>query len=118
MLNGVGINQLNSLPTMLANPSLDLTVNKYSYRAMASTAPQEFVAGLSAINAPLLVIVGSDDEAFVANAFQPLVDTYTDGQLVVVQGETHNGITHNPQAMKALQQWLEEVSGRQGNNNR
>jgi alpha-beta hydrolase superfamily lysophospholipase len=114
MLNSIGITQLNSLPTMLINPSLDLKVSNYSYRAMASTAPQEFVAGLSAINAPLLVIVGSNDEAFVASAFQPLVDSYTRGQLVVIEGETHNGITHNLQALDAVRQWLEEVPSGNG----
>jgi pimeloyl-ACP methyl ester carboxylesterase len=111
MLNGFSITGLNSLPTMFFNPMLELQVSEYSFRAMASTAPQDFVAGLSAITSPLLVIVGENDEAFLADEFEPVVNTYTDGSLVLVTGESHNGITHNPAAIAAMQRWLEGILG-------
>jgi pimeloyl-ACP methyl ester carboxylesterase len=109
MLNGFGITGLNSLPTMLFNPAMKLQVSEYSFRAMVSTAPQDFVAGLSAITSPLLVIVGESDETFLADEFEPVVNTYTDGSLVLVTGESHNGITHNPAAIAAMQRWLEGI---------
>jgi regulator of RNase E activity RraA len=55
--------------------------------------------------------VGSNDEAFVAEEFEPAVSQYSDGDVVVIAGETHNGIIENEMAIAAAQNWL-RMNGR------
>lgn len=56
------------------SPTADLT-RSYSYGLTASFQPQDdYRAGIRAIAAPAEVIVGQDDEIFLADKFRPLFD--------------------------------------------
>jgi alpha-beta hydrolase superfamily lysophospholipase len=112
MLNTVGIRAFNGMGTLFFNlPSESARVRTYSYRAMVNSAPTDYAASLTAVAQPLLVIVGSNDEAFVAEEFEPAVSQYSDGDVVVIVGETHNGIIENEMAIAAAQNWL-RMNGR------
>lgn len=47
----------------------------------------------------MLVLVGSDDEAFVADAYETAVADYSDGEVQVIAAETHNSIYESEAAM-------------------
>ena len=83
-----------------------MPVTKYSYRANESMSPLDYKKGLNAINKPLLVIVGSKDEAFDAKKFKTAVTQNSKGEVYVVENETHNGIRHNKKTMEIVSQWF------------
>ncbi len=106
MLNAAGIRPLNGLATMFFNLPPQFT-RTYSYRAMASSSPEDYRAVLEAVDAPMLVLVGSNDEAFVAEQFPPTVTAHSDGEVLIIDGETHDGIYNNPAALAAAQTWMQ-----------
>ncbi|HEX7530003.1 MAG TPA: alpha/beta fold hydrolase [Pyrinomonadaceae bacterium] len=95
MLNSIGITHYNDRPTLFFNLPAEFPLRKYSFRSAASMAPDDYRAALGAVQKPLLVIVGSKDEAFLADQFQPVVAKYSAGQVILIEGETHNGICYN-----------------------
>ena len=56
---------------------------------------------------PLLVVVGSEDETMLADAFPPLVSELSDGDVQIVEGETHNGILYSKETFDAIQDWMQ-----------
>ena len=71
-------------------------------------APEDYVTGLKAVKVPLLVIVGSKDEAFVASKFKPAVQKNSKGKVIVIEGATHEGIRHNKRAMEEVKTWFQK----------
>ena len=106
MLNTVRVTGLNGLPTMIFNLPPEFPVRAYSFRAMATTGPDDHAEVLAAVNVPLLVLVGSDDEAFLGEQYEPVVAAHSDGEVVLVDGETHSGILLSEEAMEAVREWL------------
>lgn len=106
MYHSIGIRKYDNLPILFFNLPKEMGFNKYSYRANASMAPDDYKAGLKAVKKPLLVVVGSADEAFVAGEFEPAVTKNSKGKVIVVDGATHNGIRHNAKAMDEVKKWF------------
>ena len=106
MLTSVGVTAFNNLPTMIFNLPPELPMRAYSFRAIATTSPDDHAVALAAVNAPLLVLVGSADEAFHGEQYGPVVTAHSDGEVVLVDGETHDGILRNEEAMEAVREWL------------
>lgn len=78
VLNRAGVTRFNDLTVVnLAvsdSPTADLT-RSYSYALAASFQPQDdYQAGIRSIAAPAEVIVGQEDELFLADKFRPLLD--------------------------------------------
>ena len=108
MLNALGIKALNQQDTLFFNLT-DEATHTYSYRAMVNSSPTDYAAALTAVDAPMLVVVGSDDEAFVAGEYETAVSEYSDGEVHIVNGETHNSITESAAAMTIIKKWLGET---------
>ena len=108
MLNAVGVTGLNALPTMVCHVTEDARVGSYTFRAMASAGPDDYVEGVAALDAPLLVIVGSEDEAFHADEYAPVVAAHArvPGRVELVEGASHNGVHHDPRAITWTAEWL------------
>ncbi|MCB0215035.1 MAG: alpha/beta hydrolase [Chloroflexi bacterium] len=106
LLNAVGVTGLNGLPTMIFNLPPELPMRAYSFRAMATTSPDDHAVALAAVSEPLLVLVGSNDEAFHGEQYGPVVTAHSDGDVEIVDGETHDGILRNEAAMAAVREWL------------
>ncbi len=108
MLNAVGVTGLNALPTMVCHVTEDARVGSYTFRAMASAGPDDYVDGVAALDAPVLVIVGSEDEAFHADEYAPVVAAHAQvlGRVEVVDGANHNGVHHDPRAIALTAEWL------------
>ena len=108
MYNSIGVHKYDSLPVLFFNLPKEMTLNKYTYRSNKSMAPKDYVKGLNAVKVPLLVIVGSNDEAFVAAEFKPAVEKNSKGKVIVIEGATHNGIRQNKKAMQEVKSWFQK----------
>lgn len=108
MLNSVGITEYNGLNVLFFNFPAETPLKSYSYRANESMSPVDYKAALKAIKKPLLVLVGSQDEAFIASAFESAVNLNSKGQVFIIEGVTHNGIRHSPEAMKIIKDWKQK----------
>lgn len=111
ILNAFGITRFNDTQVLRFNlpPEYRTGVETlvYSYRLMTGINPKDYKAELSAIKVPLLVLVGSEEEAFVASAFEPAIKPLVAGSTVkVVDGASHLGLVVGPQASTAAIEWL------------
>lgn len=107
MLNSVGNHDYDSLNVLFFNLPENSPITKYTHRSNMSNAPADYRDGLKAVNKPLLVIVGTEDEVMEAAKFEPAIQQYSDGELLIVDGATHNGIRHSEEAMKKIKEWAE-----------
>lgn len=106
MLNAIGDTTYNNLPVLFFNLPESMPITKYSFRANESMSPLDYKNGLNSINKPLLVVVGSDDEAFDATKFTPAVTQNSKGKVAIIEGESHNGVRHNKKTMEAISNWI------------
>mgnify|MGYP000173613798 CR=1 FL=1 len=110
MYEQMGIRAFNSLPTMYFNLP-EPFVNSYSYNAMMNSTPDDYVAAFAAIDVPLLVIVGSNDETMQADAFPDMLDEVApDGELHIVAGENHGSVRYSTVFIEAVQNWMLSTS--------
>lgn len=105
MLNSVGNHDYDSLNVLFFNLPDNSPVTRYSHRSNVSNAPADYRDGLKAINKPLLVIVGTEDEVMDASTFKPVMEEYSNGELFIVDGASHNGIRHSEEAMTKIKDW-------------
>jgi alpha-beta hydrolase superfamily lysophospholipase len=111
MLNNVGIQWFNDLTVInfdMPKEARDGTETlSYTYRLNTSYAPRDYKKDLSAITQPLLVVVGSADEAFFADRFEPVISQFTKGKVKLVNGVTHMGAVVSPEVRPVIKEWLE-----------
>lgn len=107
MLNEIGVHTHDSLKVVFYNLPAQVPLKSYSYRSMQASFPIDYKKALRSIEQPLLVLVGSEDEAFIAAEYKPLISAYAKGDCVLIADETHNGIRHNQQAMEQLAKWAQ-----------
>lgn len=100
------VTAFNGLKTLRFDLPPMVPLRAYSFRAMVSAAPEAYRAALHAVEAPLLVIVGERDEAFVAQRFVDVVPVESRGQVVIVPGATHDGVLVDSAAIAAAREWL------------
>ena len=108
MLNNVGITGLNHLDTLFFNLTDEVT-HVYSFGATVNTSPTNYAEALTAVDASMLVVVGSNDEAFVAGEFKTAVTAHSHGEVHVIDGENHNSIVESEAAMAIVEEWLDET---------
>lgn len=106
LLNTAGITAFNGLRTELFNLPPGVPLRSYSYRAMENGAPEDYREALRAVHAPLMVVVGSRDEAFLADHYVAVVRRYSQGKVVIVPDANHNGVLHDGQALTAVGDWI------------
>ncbi len=109
MLNALGIDSFNELDIAFFNNPSDSPqspVGRYSYRAFASVAPTDYRDALEAVDRPLLVLVGSNDEAFSAEHFKPVVEENSNGQVVMFEGLNHNSVTYDDSVIETVREWV------------
>lgn len=113
MLNNVGIRWFNHLaairfnmPEQARDGSETLS---YSFRLNSAYAPQNYKKDLRAIRQPLLVAVGTADEAFYASQFAPVISRYTCGRVVLLDGVTHMGVVVGKEIHSTIKKWLEDL---------
>jgi alpha-beta hydrolase superfamily lysophospholipase len=105
MLNVVGIRGLNGLDTLYFDIPIALPFRAYTFRALASVAPDDYRAALAADAKPMLVLVGQNDEAFRANEYPAVIALHRNGKTVIIPGETHDGVIRSDAAFAAIREW-------------
>jgi len=106
MTNIVGIHAFDHHVIMAFNAPPEMP--RYTYSAIASAqpnAPQDSTIALQAIDAPLLVLVGENDEAFVASAYPKLVSENSEGETVIMPDLNHNQILNSDQITNVIADW-------------
>lgn len=105
MLNSIGKHQFDDKKVLFFNVPEGSPIKSYSFRANESMSPFEYKKGLNSVDKPLLVLVGSKDEAFVATAFEKAIKENSKGEVFVIEGANHNGIRENKEALKIVKTW-------------
>ena len=106
MLNEIGNHDYDYLPVLFFNVPEAVPLRKYSYRANKSMTPDDYVAGLKAINKPMLVLMGSDDEAFSPEATKEAILKNSNGEIQIIDNASHNGVRHNAQSFTFIKEWF------------
>lgn len=109
MLNAINRHEHDDLPVLFFNLPEHTPLRQYTYRANMSMAPDNYAAGLQAVDTPMLVLVGSKDEAFVAAALQKAVLENSKGEVQIIEGATHKDITCHPQASQRIAEWFSKL---------
>lgn len=105
MLNEYGIHKYDSLKVMFYNLPKQMPIQSYSFRSMNAISPNNLRHTLKSIKAPLITLVGSKDEVFIAEEYPMVMNAYSEGECFVIENETHNGIRHNKDAMAKIREW-------------
>lgn len=115
MLTQIGITALNHLPmiqfnmprAVLDGPYGHMATTAYSFRLNTSFAPRrDYLADVAAL--PEFVLVsGTQDEAFYATEYEPLMSSVSDkGRYVLVPETGHLDIVDAPQTETAIREFL------------
>jgi pimeloyl-ACP methyl ester carboxylesterase len=119
MLNAFGVTALNHLPVIsfampkavLDGPLGHTATTRYSYALNTSFAPRsDYQADLKAMTVPFLLIAGADDEAFIADRYEPTIAPHAPrGSYVILPGVGHLGIVSDDAAIAALESFLSGI---------
>ena len=113
ILNGFGIRWLNGLDVIAFNMPQAFRDGTetlvYTYRLNTGYAPRDYAADLRAIEVPLLVVVGTADEAFDAAQFEPTISQYAEAEVVLFEGVSHMGVVVGEAVRSTLADWLEKM---------
>jgi pimeloyl-ACP methyl ester carboxylesterase len=115
MLNAVGITALSHLtvvqfrypPALLTGPAAPFATRNYSYRMQFALAPRrDWQADVAALP-PFLLVAGSADRTFRADAYEPaMAPLVRDGRFLVLDGAGHTDIMHDPRLVEAIADFL------------
>lgn len=118
ILNTFQIKALNHLPiiqfrmpqAVMDGPFGHTATTSYSYRLNTGYAPRSAkLKGVSALP-PFVLIIGSEDEAFVAEKYEPVMRALTDkGRYVIVDGVSHLPIVSAPAAQTVIEEYLNDL---------
>jgi len=110
MLNNVGIRRLNHLAVIDFNMPEEVRDGtetlSYSYRLNTSYAPGNYKKDLETVTQPILVAVGTADEAFVAEQFEPVISQFVKADVALLQGLTHMGVAVSPLVHPVVRGWI------------
>jgi pimeloyl-ACP methyl ester carboxylesterase len=116
MLNAIGVTTLNGLTAIqfrfprevLDGPKGAGATASYSFRLNTSYAPRNDYLGDIADLPAFLLVAGSQDEAFVASAFEPLMQPVNPrGRYALIDGETHLGVIHSRQTVSRILEFVD-----------
>ena len=79
-------------------------------QSMQPNAPRDYRCALSAIRVPLLVVVGSKDEAFNALAYPDVLRAsgHVDSTKII-DGSTHNRVLGDSRTIDIVSQWISRI---------
>lgn len=116
MLNAVGIRVLNHLPVIqfafpqavFDGPLGNTATSQYSYRLNASYAPRNnYLKDIAALP-DFLLVVGSRDEAFFAEKYEPTMSAVNSrGTYVTIDNASHLEIQNNDRVVQAMVRFIE-----------
>jgi alpha-beta hydrolase superfamily lysophospholipase len=110
LLNLVGVHSFDTLPILYFNQPRAPAYGLAALQSMQPNAPRDYRCALRAIKVPLLVVVGSKDEAFNASAYPDVlrVNGHADSTKII-DGSTHNRVLSDPRTITIVSQWISKV---------
>jgi pimeloyl-ACP methyl ester carboxylesterase len=106
-LNHLTVIQFNFPAQVLQSPTGTTATAAYSYRLNTSFAPRNNYQADVALLPEFLLVVGEDDEAFVAENFEPLLTPMTaKGTYTTVPDQSHLGILTSDEALDAIRKFI------------
>lgn len=118
MLNAIGITALNgleiiqfSLPQeVLDGPQGASATTAYSFRLNSSYAPRsDYLADVAKLP-PFLLVAGTEDEAFIASAYEPLMSqAHPGGRYRLIEGQSHLGVIEDPESARLIADFLDTL---------
>lgn len=110
-LNAVGLTWFNGTEALRFNmPEANRTGKEtlaYSYRMMTGINPRDYAEDLQSLDAPLLVAVGADDEAFQAAAYPGVMDAHAPhARVEILEGVSHLDIVQSQRALGLVARWV------------
>jgi non-heme chloroperoxidase len=106
VLDRLGIHAFEHLPVLafaVLPEQAKFLSPTYSFLLTRAFGSEDYAADLHNANAPLAVLVGSNDELFDASRFAATIDAIRpDTPVVVVPGLDHMGLTLDPRAVPAI----------------
>ncbi len=115
MLNNIGVHWFDHLTVIDFNMPLNARDGtetlSYSYRLNKSFAPRNYKKDLSAIaiNQPILVVVGTADESFIADQFKPVFSLYTKAEVEMIKDLSHMGVVLNAEVQPVIKEWIQNL---------
>jgi alpha-beta hydrolase superfamily lysophospholipase len=113
MLNNVGIHWFDHLTAIdfnMPEKARDGTETlAYSHRLNTGYAPRNYKRDLRAIAEPLLVVVGTADEAFFPDQYMPVISQYSEGQVELLEDVSHMGAVVDPKVRPVIESWLQSL---------
>ena len=116
MLNNIGIHWFDGLTviqfampnSVLAGPLGESVTTAYSHRLNSSFAPRgKYGRDLTAMTQPFLLVAGLDDEAFIAEQYEPTISKFTDaGSYVLLPDTGHIDLLTSPELATIVAAWL------------
>jgi len=116
MLNNIGIHWFDGLtviqfampPGVLDGPLGSSATTAYSHRLNSSFAPRSrYGRDLAAMHQPFLLVAGLDDEAFIAEQYEPTISQYTaSGRYILLPNTGHIDLLTSPGLAPLVAQWL------------
>ncbi|WP_421859094.1 alpha/beta hydrolase [Oricola sp.] len=117
MLNNVGVTALNGLPviqfafpqSVLDGPLGQTATTSYSFRLNTSYAPRnDYLSEIAALP-PFLLIAGAEDEAFVADRYEPMLAAENSGgSYHLLPGVSHLGVIDEEPTAELITEFLRE----------
>jgi len=112
VLNGFGIEALNGvvaitfdMPEAARDGSETLA---YSYRLNTGFAPRNFRTDLAKSSAPLLALIGAEDEAFYPESLPTALADFPTARVEIVPGAAHLDLPANVSTAERIASWLKE----------
>jgi len=114
MLNNVGMTYFNNLPVLFFNRPENITdhlqVDSYSYRLNESLSPQAYDTDLFNNNAPMLLLVGAEDEAFYPQKFKEVMENYAPhAEIHILDNTRHIELTSSNESIHLISSWLDKI---------
>lgn len=115
MLNQLRLTYLNHVPVISFNmpyPSRDRTETlTYSYRLQVSMHPRnQYKKDILSLNKRILVIAGSDDEAFYVEQYKQVFQANQFAKVVLLEGLTHFSIISDRAPHEKIGKWIVKES--------
>jgi non-heme chloroperoxidase len=115
LLNTLGITAFDEREVIYLNAPADLRdghgPETLTWRFVQGAVPADYRAALSAVEVPLLLVVGSEDEVLTAENFAPVIEEHAPhGQVVVIPGFNHvTDVLNRPAALDIYASWLDAL---------
>lgn len=111
MLNNVLIRRLNHLPVIDFNLPIQYRDGTetltYSYRLNTAYAPKNYKRTFRRMHQEALILVGSNDESFFAEQFEPTATKYKNNVNVrIINNASHMGLVMGTDARPAIKEWI------------